>query len=205
MPVAYYLRFCAGRFQVPILLLFVVAMFASYLVRIYAWRTILGGRGVISEGLMGLGITESPTQLFLFHRTAVVIALVHIMLPYVVLVLFAGFRFIPASLLEAARDLGAGSVQRWRRVILPAMVEPAASAFLFVFVLAASDYITPQFLGGSRDGMLGVQIEKDVTATGNLPRAAATAFLMVIGFLLIAGIMSLALRLRHRRRRGVAT
>jgi len=202
-PVAYFLRFSAGRYQILILLLFVVAMFASYLVRIYAWRTVLGPQGVINEALLQLGITDSPVELFLYSRTAIVIALVHILLPYVVLVLFAGFRLMPASLLEAAQDLGAGTVQRWRRVILPAMLEPAASAFLFVFVLAAADYVTPQFLGGPGDAMLGVKIEQDVTATGNWPRGAATAFLMVLGFLLVAAIVSALLRLRHRgRRRG---
>lgn len=124
------------------------------------------------------------------------IALVHILLPYVVLVLFAGFRLLPESLLEAAQDLGAGAVQRWRRVILPAMAEAAASAFLFVFVIAASDYVAPQFLGGRGDSMLGVRIEQDVMAVGNWPRAAATAFLMVLVFLLLAALVAAGLRLR---------
>jgi spermidine/putrescine transport system permease protein len=204
LPVAYWLRFCAGRFQIPLLFLFVVCMFASYLVRIYAWRTVLGERGLINQGLMQLGIVDEPIDVFLFSRTAVVIALVHILLPYVVLVLFSGFRSMPESLLEAAQDLGAGWVQRWRKVILPAMAEPAASAFLFVFVIGASDYVAPQFLGGRGNSMLGVRVEQDVTAVGNWPRAAATSFLMVLAFLLIAAIVTFGLRLRQRQRLGVA-
>jgi spermidine/putrescine transport system permease protein len=159
-------------------------MFASYLVRIYAWRTILGANGVINRSLIQLGIIEQPMTFLLYNWFSVVIALVHIFLPYVVLVLFAAFRPLEPHYLDAAQDLGANSLTRWSRVILPLMAQPISSVLLFVFVLAASDYVTPQLIGGTGGQMLGVQIQSNFKAIGNWPLGAATAILMLLGFVL---------------------
>lgn len=195
LPIAYWLRFAAGRWQQFVLFLVVASMFASYLVRIYAWRTILGDNGVINRALEGLGLTSQPLGFLIFSRAAVVIALVHILLPYVILVLFAGFRPMPVAILESAQDLGANSLTRWRRIILPLMAAPAVTAFLFVFVLSAGDYVTPQFLGGTRGSMLGVQVQASFIEAGNWPLGAATGFVMLTGFLLCYGLALFALRL----------
>jgi spermidine/putrescine transport system permease protein len=184
LAVAYWLRYRAGRLQLPLLFLITASMFASYLVRIYAWRTILGSNGVINLSLLRLGIIDEPMTFLLYNWFSVVIALVHIFLPYVVLVLFAAFRPLEPHYLDAAQDLGANSTARWRRVILPLMVQPLATVFLFVFVLAASDYVTPQLIGGTGGQMLGVQIQSNFKAIGNWPIGAATSILMLIGFVL---------------------
>ena len=84
-------------------------MFASYLVRIYAWRTILGANGIINQSLIATGIIDEPLGFLLYNWFSVTIALVHIFLPYVVLVLYAGFRPLAPALLEAAQDLGANA------------------------------------------------------------------------------------------------
>ena len=85
----------------------------------YAWRTILGENGLLNSGLRELGLIDGSLGFLLFNRFAVTVALVHIFLPYVVLVLYAGFRPISPALLESAQDLGGGVVTRWRRVVLP--------------------------------------------------------------------------------------
>lgn len=203
LPIAYWLRYVAcGRWQLVVLFLITTTMFASYLVRIYAWRTILGERGILNSALIEIGIIDEPLGFILFNRFAVIVALVHIFLPYVVLVLFAGFRPISASLIEASQDLGANAVVRWRRVILPLIAAPAATSFLFVFVLSASDYVTPQFLGGTNGAMLGVRIQTALTAAGNWPLGAALAFLMLAAFGVCYLLTVLGLRLRglHRVR-----
>ena len=141
------------------LFLITATLFASYLVRIYAWRTILGENGLLNSGLRGLGLIDDPLGFLLFNRFAVTVALVHIFLPYVVLVLYAGFRPISPALLEGAQDLGGGVVTRWRKVVLPLIAAPAVTSFLFVFILSASDYVTPQFLGGTSGAMLGRRIQ----------------------------------------------
>ena len=112
-----------------------------------------------------------------------------------VLLLFAGMRPITPAYLEAAQDLGANSFTRWRKVILPLVAAPAMTAFLFVFILSASDYVTPQFLGGTNGAMLGVRIQSSLTGVGNWPLGAALAFLMLAAFLVCYGLTVLALRL----------
>ena len=194
-PVAYWLRFAAGRLQILVLFLITATLFASYLVRIFAWQSILGGNGLINSGLRRLGIIDDPLDFLLYNRFAVTVALVHIFLPYVVLVLYAGFRPVSPALIEAAQDLGANAFTRWRRVILPLMAAPAATAFLLVFVLSAADYVTPQFVGGTDGALLGVRIQAALTGVGNWPLGAALSFLMLGAFLLCYLLVAFALRL----------
>jgi spermidine/putrescine transport system permease protein len=195
LPIAYWLRYSAGRWQLPVLFLITASMFASYLVRIYAWRTILGENGLLNTGLEGIGVIDEPIGFILFSRFAVTVALVHIFLPYVVLVLYAAFRPLEPRYLESAQDLGAGIVQRWRRVVLPLIAAPVVTSFLFVFILASADYVTPQFLGGTSGSMLGVQIQSSFKALGNWPLGAALSFLMLAAFLLCYGLSMLGLRI----------
>ena len=195
LPIAYWLRYAAGRWRLFVLFLITATLFASYLVRIYAWRSILGEHGLLNDGLRRLGVIDEPLGFLLYNRFAITVALVHIFLPYVVLVLFAGFGPMSPALLESAQDLGANALVRWRRVVLPLIAAPAASAFLFVFVLSASDYVTPQFLGATRDLMLGVQIQANFKGVGNWPLGAAQSFLILVAFVLCYGLIAGGLRL----------
>lgn len=194
LPIAYWLRFAAGRWQVLVLFLITATFFASYLVRIYAWRSILGENGLLNSGLERLGILDEPLGFLLYNRFSVTVALVHIFLPYVVLVLYAGFRPISPALVEAAQDLGANAFTRWRRVILPLIAAPAATSFVLVFVLSAADYVTPQFLGGTDGALLGVRIQAALTGSGNWPLGAALSFLMLAAFLGCYALTLLVLR-----------
>ena len=90
-------------------------------------------------------------------------------------------RWAPAFL-ELAQDLGANAWQRWRRVILPVMAAPAATSFLFVFILSAADYVMPQLIGGTSGQMLGVQIQANFKAVGDWPQGAAISILMLLAF-----------------------
>lgn len=195
LPVAYWLRFATARLQVIVLFLITATLFASYLVRIFAWQSILGGNGLLNSGLRRLGVIDEPLGFLLYNRFSVTVALVHIFLPYVVLVLYAGFRPVSPALVEAAQDLGANAFTRWRRVILPLVAAPAATAFLLVFVLSAADYVTPQFVGGTDGALLGVRIQAALTGVGNWPLGAALSFLMLGAFLLCYLLTALALRL----------
>jgi spermidine/putrescine transport system permease protein len=195
LPVAYWLRYTSSRAKNLALFLIVASFLASYLVRIYAWRTILGTEGVINSGLQALGVIDSPLTFLVYNRFAVTIALVHIYLPYVVLVIYAGLAPLTPAYLEAAQDLGAGRVQRWRRVVLPVVAAPAASALLFVFVLSAADYVTPQFLGGKTGVLIGVQVQVAFTGNGDYASGAAISFALLAGFMACYALVALALRL----------
>jgi spermidine/putrescine transport system permease protein len=195
LPVAFWLRYASPRLRLVVLFLITASMLASYLVRIYAWRTILGENGMLNRGLEQIGLIDAPLGFLIFNRFAVVVALVHIFLPYVVLVLLAGFAPLTPAMLESAQDLGAGTGARWRRVVLPLIAAPATTAFLFVFVLAASDYVTPQFLGGTNGVMLGVEVRTQFTNLGDWPLGAATAILMLLAFVALWALTAAALRL----------
>lgn len=200
LPVAFWLRYAAGRYRTFVLFMITATLFASYLVRIYAWRSILGRRGLLNTGLESLGLIDEPLQFLLYNRFAVTIALVHIFLPFTVLVLYAALAPVTAGLLEASQDLGADARRRWTRVILPLVAAPAATAFVFVFVLSAADYVTPQFLGGTNGGMIGVRVQQAFTATGDWSQGAATAICMLVAFLLVFGLAQLGLGLLGLRR-----
>jgi spermidine/putrescine transport system permease protein len=200
IPFAYWVRYHAGRLQQLVLLLVIAALFASYLVRIYAWRTMLGTDGVINTALESLGAIDEPLGFLVFSRFAVVVAIVHILLPFVILILYAGFRPLEPRYFEASEDLGAGAVQRWRRVILPLIAVPAMSAFMLCFVLASADYVTPQFLGGPESSMVGVQIQNYFKAQGDYPLGAALAVGVLVGYLIIQALLLLGMRLMGVRR-----
>jgi spermidine/putrescine transport system permease protein len=195
LPIAYWLRYAAGRWRVLVLFLITATLFASYLVRIYAWRSILGENGIINSGLEAIGLIEEPLGFLLYNRFSVTVALVHIFLPYVVLVLYAGFAPMSPAYLEAAQDLGANAATRWRRVILPLIAAPAATAFLFVFILSAGDYVTPQLVGGTNGVMIGVQIQSQFKTVGNFALGAALSVLTLLAFVVCYGLTVFALRL----------
>ena len=195
LAIASWLRYYAGRLQNIVLSMIIISMFASYLVRIYAFRILLGDEGAVNTVLDLLGLTSEPIPWLLFSRFAVVCALTHIALPYIVLILYGAFRPLDPAYLEAAQDLGAGALTRWFRVILPTMAAPIGSAFLMTFVLTSADYVTPQFLGGTGQQMVGLLIQTNFTVAGDWARGAALSFLTLGAYLLCYVIMGLGLRI----------
>jgi spermidine/putrescine transport system permease protein len=191
LALAYFIRFRAGRFELPLLFAVVLSMFASYLARIYAWRTILGTDGTVDAGLDVVGL---PPQSILYTQAAVILALVHIFVPYVTLVAYAALRNLPRSLLELAADLGAGPVARWRTVVLPLVAPAATAGFLYTAILSASDYVTPQFLGGSGGQMVGVLIQTQFTRNGDFPLGAAMSLILLVLFFALYAAMAFLLR-----------
>ncbi len=200
VPFAYWVRYHSGRLQRLVLLAVIGAMFASYLVRIYAWRTMLGSDGVINTALESLGAIDQPLGFLVFSRFAVVVAIVHILLPFVILILYAGFRPLEPRYFEASEDLGASAIQRWRRMVLPLIAVPMMSAFMLCFVVASADYVTPQFLGGPQSSMVGVQIQNYFKAQGDYPLGAALAIVVVFGYFVVQAVILFAMRLLGVRR-----
>ena len=178
IPVAYYLVYVA-RSQ-TILYLILLTWFSSYLVRIYAWRTLLGTNGVLNTVLLQLGIIDHPVGAFLFSSFAVTITLVHIYLPFCILLVVASLSEIKRDLIDAARDLGTSSIGAFCKVIAPNAANGLIGAFMLTFILVAGDYVTPQMLGGSSGQTTGLLIADQFRKTGNWPLGAAQAFLMFL-------------------------
>lgn len=197
IPAAAYIRYRAGRWEFAVLFLFVIAMFASYLVRIYAWRLMLGENGAVNATLLALGVIDTPLTTLLFSKLAIVLAMAHIGIPLVVLILYSAMRPLEPRYLEAAQDLGATAAQRWWRVMFPLLAAPIGYSFLLIFILASADYVAPQFLGGPADQLIGIQIQSDFRARGNWGVGAARSFLTLFVYVLAFGLLTAVLRFKR--------
>jgi spermidine/putrescine transport system permease protein len=181
-PAAYFITFRLRRGRNIALFLVVVSLFTSYLVRLYAWYTILGSQGIVNTGLVRLGVVEHPLMFLIFSRTAVLIAFVNVFLPYSILMLTSSMQNIRADLLENARDLGAGPLRTFSRVVLPLTMTGAIGAFAYTFILTSGDYITPSLLGGTSSTSLASIVSDEFLALGNRPSGAAISFVMLTVF-----------------------
>lgn len=190
-PVAYYLARKVRRFRLTLLMLIIMPLWTSYLVRTFAWALMLGRNGVINQGLQGAGLTEAPIEWLLYSEFAVVLALVHIYMPFMVLPIYAVLERFDERLLEAARDMGASRLTAFLTVTLPLSVPGIVAGTIFVFVPAIGAYVTPELIGGTDGMMFGNIIAEQFGGTFEYPFGSALTVLMVA---LVVAIVSLGLR-----------
>jgi spermidine/putrescine transport system permease protein len=195
---AYIATFVFPEKRELLLFLMLASIFGGYLVRIYAWRTILGDEGLINSLLLWIGVVKQPLRFLLFSRFAVVITLVNFLLPFGVLPLYGALQNVPRDVLESARDLGGGPVSVFRTILLPLTGTGIRVAFAFAFVLAAGDYVTPELVGGTNGIMIGNVVADQFGVAYNWPLGAAlaitTLLLVLVVFLLIGKAIELASR-----------
>jgi spermidine/putrescine transport system permease protein len=172
---AYLIRFKAGRWGPTLLFVALITLFGGYLMKIYAWMTILGITGVLNTALRALGLIEEPLPWLFYNVGAVVVTLINFLMPLAVLPIYASMRGITDIELEAARDLGAGAWRRFADIVVPRSHPGIMAAFALCFLLAAGDYLTPQLVGG-KVNMIGVQIAPQFGGLGNWPMGAAMSF-----------------------------
>ena len=199
-PVAFSLTFKYKRLQDFALYLILISLFSSYLVRVYAWKTILGTNGLINQILMSLRLIDQPVTFLLYSPTSVIITLVFILIPFTVLPMFSSLQNINLDLLEAARDLGASSAQTFFRVILPLSMPGIVSGFTFSFILAAGDYVTPQMVGGTSGLMIGRIVADQFGMIYDWPFGSALSYSMILLLILIVAFINWALRATKLRR-----
>jgi spermidine/putrescine transport system permease protein len=190
---AYAVRFRAGRFGDALIFATLVTLFGGYLVKIYAWKAILGSDGLLNQSLMAFGLIDQPSPLFLYNRFSVMVALVHFLLPMAILPIYGAMRNISADLLESARDLGASGPRAFFTVVVPLCRSGLFAAFAFCFLLAAGDYVTPLLIGGSGGSMLGQFIALEFSTRFNWPAGAAISFgLLAICLLVLGAVAAIA-------------
>jgi putative spermidine/putrescine transport system permease protein len=175
-PVAYNVARLPARWARPLLLLALIPLFTAILARLYAWTILLADKGTVNDTLEGLGVINSPIDL-LFTRRAVVIGMVHVMLPYMILVLYSTMIGIDRSLLESARSLGANRAQAFRHVFLPLSMPGVYAGCLLVFILSLGFFITPAVLGGPGDVTIATFVQQEVAI---LKWGVATAMSVVL-------------------------
>lgn len=190
LPVAYVLAFHAGRFKQVLMLLVLLPLWSSYLVRVFAWRIILGYSGVLNKFLVYTGMLDQPTPLLLYNQFSIILTLCYVWLPFMVLPLVTAFERLPRRLLEAAADLGAPPWTALRRVVVPLILPGMLAGGLSVFSLTMGDYITPQMVGGSGGIMVGNLVASQFGVAANWPLGSAFAILVLVVVFALMAVLS---------------
>jgi spermidine/putrescine transport system permease protein len=179
-PLAYYLSFHAGARKEILYQLVIVPLWVSYLVRGYAWKTILGSDGVLNGFLQYLHLTSAPVGFFLYSPFAVILMLTHIYTPFVFLPIYAALEHIPRPLVEASQDLGAGPLKTFLRVILPLSLPGLLAGATFAFVLSLGDFLAPLLVGGASGTMIANIVQSLFGAAYDWPLGAAISVCILL-------------------------
>lgn len=179
-PLAYFLSFHAGRRKELLYQLIIVPLWVSYLVRGYAWKTILGSDGVLNGFLQYLHVTHGPVSALLYSPFAVVLMLTHIYTPFVFLPIYASLEHIPRPLIEASQDLGATPRKTFFRVILPLSLPGLLAGATFAFVLSLGDFLAPLLVGGPSGTMIANLVQSLFGAAYDWPLGAAISVFILI-------------------------
>lgn len=189
-PVAFWLAKRVTRHRELLLMLVIFPLWSSYLVRAFAWKTILGTNGILNSFLLWTGVIHEPVSAFLYSKTGEYITFCHVWLPFMILPLFTVLDRLPNSLLEAAADLGSSGWRSFWRVVFPLSLPGLLAGALTVFSLTMGDYITPSLIGGAPGTELIGGIVADQFGTANNWPLGAALILPVLAiisiFLLIA-------------------
>jgi len=179
-PLAYYLSFHAGPRKELLYQLVIVPLWVSYLVRGYAWKTILGSDGVLNGFLQYLHITHEPVGYLLYSPFAVVLMLTHIYTPFVFLPIYAALEHIPRPLVEASQDLGANPRATFFRVIFPLSMPGLLAGATFAFVLSLGDFLAPLLVGGPSGTMIANIVQSLFGAAYDWPLGASISVCILI-------------------------
>ncbi len=183
-PIAYYLVFGAGSRKLLLLTIIIVPAWVSYLLRVLAWKVILGSTGLLASFLTWIGLELGDSPLLLYSPDAVIITLVYVWIPFVALPIFAALERIDPSLLEAAYDLGCTKFQAFLRVTLPLSLPGTLAGFLFVFIPTVGEYVTPALVGGPDGIMFGNLIQDQFLRGLNWPAGSLMSLAMLVIVLL---------------------
>jgi len=194
-PLAYFMSFEAGVRKELLYQLVIVPLWVSYLVRGYAWKTILGSDGVLNGFLQYLHLTKEPVSFFLYSPFAVVLMLTHIYTPFVFLPLYASLEHIPRNLIEASQDLGASPGATFFRVILPLSLPGLLAGATFAFVLTLGDFLGPLLVGGPSSIMIANIVQSLFGTAYDWPLGSAISVCIL---LLTISLLFLTERLEKR-------
>jgi spermidine/putrescine transport system permease protein len=194
-PLAYFLSFRATRRKDLFYQLVIIPLWVSYLVRGYAWKTILGSDGVLNGFLQYLHITHHPVEFFLYSPFAVILTLTHIYTPFTFLPIYASLEHIPRNLIEASQDLGASPFRTFWRVVLPLSLPGVLAGATFAFVLTLGDFLAPLLVGGPSGIMISNIVVTLFGAAYDWPLGAAISLCMLV---LVVALLFLVERLEKK-------
>lgn len=195
-PVAYFLAFKAGNRAGVYLALLLVPFWTSFLLRVMAWKVMLGSNGVINSLLISAGAITEPLQFLLYNRFAVIVTLIYVWIPFITLPILAALQRIDRSLFEAAADLGSTPPRRFWRITRPLALPGVLAGFFMCFIPTVGEYVTPLLVGGSAGSMYGNLIQDFFGKAANWPLGAAMSLIMLAGTL---AVVSFALKVINPR------
>lgn len=187
-PVAYFLALIVTKRRYALLLLVLAPFFTSFLLRVFAWKVILGANGVVNSVAYELGLRAEgdPISFLLYSRVAVIIVLVYVWLPFAVLPIYSSLESIDGRLMEAASDLGASGAQGFRKVTLPLSLPGVGAAFVLVFVPSLGEFVTPQLVGGANGFMYGNALQELFTTALDWKTGSVLTMFLLLAVLLAA-------------------
>jgi len=198
-PMAYYVAFYVKRHKTLWLILMTLPFWTSYLLRVFAWKIVLGYDGMINSSLTGIGLIDQPLEFLLYSQTAVIITLTHAWAAFAILPIYVSLEKIDRSLLEAATDLGDGPWARFFRVTLPLSMPGVIAACLLIFIPTVGDYVTPALLGGPDGMMIGNLIQLQFGRANDWPMGSALAIIMMASVAAVFLVTKLLAGLLERR------
>ena len=193
-PLAHFLTFRAGSRAGLLLILLLVPFWTSYLLRVMAWKFMLGSEGLINSFLGYMGLISEPITALLYNRNAVAITLVYVWIPFAALPIMAALQRVDPPLFEAAADLGATPLSQLRRVALPLAMPGILAAFFMVFIPTVGEYVTPLLVGGSSGSLYGNIIQTFFTQGTNYPFGSALSMVMLVTTIALVAIGLRAVR-----------
>lgn len=183
-PIAYYLTTTRGAGASIIVLSVVLPYFTSIIVRTFSWMVLLGEHGLVNNTLLAAGLIRTPLPL-MYNRLGVLIGMSYVLLPYMVLTLYAAMRGIDMSLMRAAESLGASARYRFWRVYFPLSLHGILSGALIVYILSVGFFITPALMGGQHDIMIAMLIDRSLEVAVDWPSAALMSLALLMVTLLL--------------------
>ncbi len=189
------------RLRAVLYMAVIVPLWVSYLLRAYTWKTILGSEGILNSFLVWIGILDQPTDIFLYNQFSMVVTLVYIYIPFMVMPIYTSLEKIPASMIEASKDLGVGPFRTFLYVTLPLSMPGVIAGATFTFCLTFGDFIAPLLVGGPDGFMIANIVQAQFGSALNWPLGAALSIVMLV---IVLTIISLSDRLERAGRLDVA-
>lgn len=188
-PLAFYVGRVAKRNRMLLTILIVLPLWISLLMRIFAWRVILGQSGVLNGFLVSSGILDVPSEAFLYSPSSVVVVFAYISVPFIFISTMGAFEKIPNDLIEASEDSGATSLQTFLHLIWPLTRRNLAIGFSLAFLVTVGDFVTPAMIGGIDGTTLGVVISTQFGFANNWPYGAAVAVALMLSVIILLGVV----------------
>ncbi len=192
-PLAYFLATRAGRYKTLLLLLIILPFWTSFLIRTYAWETILDPQGALSQALQETGLIHGPLAI-LYSQVAIFIGILYNYLPLMVFPLYVALERLDKRLVEASKDLGAGRFATFRQVTLPLTLPGVITGCLLVFIPLTGEYLIPTILGGSKNIFMGNLIANQFLEARDWPFGATLGVAVIVLLLLLVSIYLAAFR-----------